>query len=91
MVSPGNKCVERLPMAADTTKVIFPKRELTKKRGKKKSEDVFIKNIRFYVKMIKLRLNGIFGHQPFIFVSRSSLYFDMFQKGSYCHPMVEKC
>ena len=81
MVSPGNKCVERLPMAADTTKVIFPKRELTKKKGKKKSEDVFIKNIRFYVKMIKLRLNGIFGHQPFIFVSRSSLYFDMFQKG----------
>ena len=36
MVSPGNKCVERLPMAADTTKVIFPKRELTKKKGKKK-------------------------------------------------------
>ena len=89
MVSPGNQYVERLPMAADTTKVIFPKRQLTKK--KKKCEDVFIKNIRFYVKMIKLRLNGIFGHQPFIFVSRSSLYFDMFQKGSYCHPMVEKC
>ena len=90
MVSPGNQCVERLPMAADTTKVIFPKRELTKKK-KKNCEDVFIKNIRFYVKMINLRLNGIFGHRPFIFVSRSSLYFDMFQKSFYCHQTVETC
>lgn len=33
-MSPGNQCVERLPMAVDTTKVIFPKRELTGKKKK---------------------------------------------------------
>ena len=27
-------------------------------------------------------LNGIFGHEPFIFVSKSSLYFEMFQKNA---------
>jgi hypothetical protein len=44
---------------------------------------------KFY--LINKRFNCIFGPQPFTFVSKSSLYFKMFQKVLYNHIIDGKC